>query len=143
MLGQYAGISEAHDEGGTLLRTIPDITLCSKGGRHGNTERYFPSGTTPNYSYGINYYLARDNAGEFKRVKNPTTRMLMGTMGIDGWSGSNSDGGTDPFQRSHLAFRHTKMGNFCFFDGHVDAIKFLDVPEFGWGEDPESFWQEQ
>lgn len=144
LLGQYLGISEEYDDGGSKFRTIPEITLCDKGGRHGTTETYFPPATTPNYSYGVNRFLVREYAGDFKRVKNPATRMLIGAIGIDGWSGSTSDGGTDPSKRADVAFRHTRKSNMCFFDGHVDSLKYLEVPEFylDAAQDPNDFWRE-
>lgn len=142
-LGQYAGLSKEHDPAGSQFRTIPEMTLCSKGGRYGNMERDFPSGTSPNYSYGINYFLVKGYAGEFKRVRKPTTRMLIAPIGLDGWSGSISGGGTDPAARSHIAFRHSKKGNFCFFDGHVDDSVYLDIPELSQTSllDPKDFWR--
>lgn len=143
LLGQYVNVSQEHDTGKSLQKVAPDIAFCSKGGRYGTKTNYDPSGNV-NYSYGMNAFLQGNYAAEFKRVKNPSSRMLMGTMGIDGWSGSTSAGGTDPYMREHLAFRHEKKGNFCFFDGHVDGVKFLDVPELYLTatQDPHDFWKE-
>ena len=143
-LGKYVGISKGHDVDGSLQRYLPEITVCSKGGRYGTTEVYTTPGTNHNYSYGINYFLSGAYAGEFKRVKNPSMRMLIGTIGIDYWSGSTSDGGTDPYKRTHIAFRHNREANICFFDGHAASRKHdeISVNSDNKINDPYDFWKE-
>ena len=141
-LGQYAGLPKEHDAVKSQYRIIPEMTLCQKGGRHNNLKRYFPPATTPNYSYGINRFLSRDYSLNFKNVDNPTERMLIAPIGLDGWSGG-IDSGTTPYTRTALAFRHAKMANFCFFDGHVKSRKYLDVPALYLTsvQDPKDFWK--
>jgi prepilin-type processing-associated H-X9-DG protein len=84
-----------------------------------------------NNSYALNNYLSRDDCDKLKKVKNPSTRMLVTTSGIDHWNntGTAGAGGGYCYHRDQMAFRHGKKGNFSFVDGHLESKKRDDIPE--------------
>lgn len=122
---------------------VPPVAICSKGGRYGGTD---PSGY--NMSYGLNRYLVSnesgDYSGEFKRVKNPGGRMLGATIGIDGWANLDTPAhGAGAWARNRMGCRHFKGGIFCYVDGHVNWLKYENIPlDHYAASDPGNFYKE-
>jgi prepilin-type N-terminal cleavage/methylation domain-containing protein/prepilin-type processing-associated H-X9-DG protein len=111
----------------------PAIALCDNGGAYGDNNPLFASKNTVstrnmNNSYSLNRNLIQENCGKLKLVKNSSGRMLAATSGIDGWHNLTSRRGGYIESRAYMAFRHNRMGNFAFVDGHCETRKREEVP---------------
>ena len=118
---------------------VPPVAICSKGGRNGSTD---PSGF--NMSYGLNTYLVQTYSGELKKVKNPTGRMLGAAIGIDGWANLDTAAhGAGAWARNRMGCRHFHGGVFCYVDGHVNWLKYENIPLDHYDvSDPANFYKE-
>lgn len=124
-------------EAGSKWGVAPPVTRCPGGGMDGTTNPS-KSNDFPNYSYNANYHLIREDAGEMKRVNNPSGRMLAGENGVDNWSGSTAG---SLYQKDKLAFRHNKGANVVFCDGHVDLIFYSEFPDHVKAQDTQRLWE--
>ncbi|OGV50999.1 MAG: hypothetical protein A2017_14065 [Lentisphaerae bacterium GWF2_44_16] len=118
---------------------VPPVAICSKGGRYGGTD---PSSF--NMSYGLNTYLVQTYSGELKRVKNAAGRMLGATIGIDDWANLDTPAhGSGAWARNRMGCRHFKGGIFSYVDGHVNWLKYENIPLDHYdASDPTNFYKE-
>ena len=139
---------------GTKYKKAPPLSICPEGGRDGSKGVTYNNPDwaydTPNFSYALNHFLTGDPAADaawggpygdrFKRVKNPSTRVLVTSCGIDNYYGNTHVGGRDACDRSYIAYRHNGGTNICFVDGHVEWFTHIAVPILTY--DPQMFWRE-
>ncbi|OGV56835.1 MAG: hypothetical protein A2017_21695 [Lentisphaerae bacterium GWF2_44_16] len=125
--GNYAGIADylkipeyyKHDPG---YRQAPPVSRCPEGGRDGTKNLTRSDNSNPNFSYGMNTYIGSDNAlvERMDIVKNPSSRLLLGELGPDGWFGTDDTGhGRSLWARNKLGYKHQKKSNIIFVDGHL------------------------
>jgi len=147
MTGNYAGIGDylnvpynyKIDPG---YRYAPPIARCPTGGRDG-TKNLSRSDGNPNFSYGMNSYIAGSSAKRMETVDNPSSRLLLGELGPDGWSTTKTDGhGCSLWARDKLTFKHSRLSNIVYVDGHLTLIEYLKVPITGFNktDDPNAFF---
>lgn len=134
-IAAYLGVPEEYCFYNSKYGIMPSIALCPKGARYGDANPYFgpyytESARNMNNSYALNDYLVRDHSGNLKKVKNPSTRMLATTSGIDHWNndGTAGGGGGYCYHRDQIAFRHGRKANLAFVDGHLESRKRDDIP---------------
>lgn len=136
-IGDYLGLPAWYLKSSNTI--VPPVAICSMGGRFGTTD---PSGF--NMSYGLNRYLCQDYCSELKKVKNPAGRMLVATIGIDGWLNLTDPAhGSGAWARDRMGCRHFRGGVFAFVDGHVEWIKYDEIPLNHYlADDPDNFYKE-
>ena len=158
-LGNYIGAPRNPN----LSTVAPKVTVCPNGGR------ISPPGSTsqPNFSYGYStLYVAHNNTAATGmknadgtdipisvpgRAKKPAGRMLSGDIGYDGIysispaPGTRFGGSASLYSRARFSFRHGAKTNVGFLDGHVQLMKYAEVPydaRAAHTNDPNEFYRE-
>lgn len=129
-MASYLGVSKYYDLWQTGEREAPPVSRCPMGGRDG-TSNLKTSGPNPNFSYGMNAYIAANNSSieRISNIRNQTTRMMLGELGVDGWCGADTTGhAASIWARNKMAFKHLKVSNIIYVDGHLGTISPLKVP---------------
>lgn len=115
----YLGVPAAYKSGGAKELVPPPISICPEGGRDGTKNLNRESGT-PNFSYAFCTFLAGVGGESIFRVNNPSGRLLLGGL-ID-------YGGYSLYSRNCFAYRHNARTNIIYVDGHLENLKYLEVP---------------
>lgn len=130
-ISEYIGVPRKYywSSGGT---PAPPISICPSAQRDGTKNLYKSSGN-PNFSYSFNYYLALQNSGyheKLSNVNNPSKRLLLGEIGVDGWykTADNGDGADDLQSRTHFGLPHNKQTNIIYADSHYAPMGLLKIP---------------
>ena len=142
-IAAYLDVPAEYNEGGSRDNQAPPISRCPSGGRDG-TRNVSTSGNSPNFSYAINEYLGKSSAStKLLLVHNPSSRLMLADCGTDGWSPNNEYSYGTMYYRRRVAFRHNQGANICFVDGHVEWLKYDDVPTgTNSSDDPNDFWRD-
>ena len=141
-LGDYLGISKSQRE-----HFAPDISTCPSpnSGIYGTSDpgNTMPNPSRPNFTYAHNKYiltngdpLAPDflNRLKFASISNPSERLLSGEAGYDGVykpypaTPTCASDATCLYGRGFFAFRHSKVTNVMFVDGHLGIKRYFEVP---------------
>ncbi|MHC4873085.1 MAG: type II secretion system protein [Planctomycetota bacterium] len=135
-MGAYMSLPEYYTTTPGLYES-PDLIFCDKGGTDGTLDRNQDGTNYPNYSYGVNYYLAGVYSANAKSVKNPSGRFAIVPAGID--NDINTSSVSQPGSVSHgrVAFRHNEGIVMGFFDQHVEWIHYSQMPANQWQKE----WQ--
>ncbi len=131
------------------LYIAPAIAMC-RGEGGGRSKTIDPTATDgyANYFYKVNGFLSYGTTTTFTppenmyRVRNSSTRYLLGDWGTDNWfTLANSGVG----YRSGFAYRHARKANVSFVDGHLGTLNPLEVPlnYASKANDPYSFYKTQ
>ncbi|OGV56834.1 MAG: hypothetical protein A2017_21690 [Lentisphaerae bacterium GWF2_44_16] len=103
------------------FKEAPPVSRCPEGGRDGtkNPTKVTSGGTNPNFSYSMNAYITGSHE-RMETVKNPSSRLLLGEIGSDGWFCTDNDRYAGSLlSRDRFSFRHIKKTNIIFVDGHL------------------------
>ncbi len=128
-MGNYLGLSAAYDAGGQFEKTASPVSFCAAGGRDGKTGRSRSDGAI-NPSYAMNSFLGREgNSEPLSRVKQASTRLLLGDAGVDNWlTTTDSWHCGSIYWRNKVAYRHDGWGNLVFLDLHFEPRQPAQVP---------------
>ena len=145
-IGSYLQISSEYITGGSKAQDAPPISRCPEGGRDGTSNINTGAGT-PNFSYGLNYFILGipKGTGELCEkpgmVKNTSSRMMEADGGKDKWGGGTiiCSAAQGIGNRDYIAFRHNKGTNIYFVDGHLEKWKYIDIPAT-WVTDTNQFF---
>ena len=133
-IGTYIGLSNYY--AGPTVK-IPDVLYCHKGGAK-NTGKQLDT----NFSYAVNAYLTGTTYfGEFKKIWNPSSRMLLTESGWDEFFGGDTTYSTYSYNRLKTGFRHARKANVTMADGHVIPMEYAEVPET-FNVDKKSYWRD-
>jgi prepilin-type processing-associated H-X9-DG protein len=139
----YLNVPFEYDEGQSKFMIAPPVSLCPQGRRDG-TFNPSTSPPSPNFSYSLNSSsLSAAVSEKIAGVRNPSSRLMLGEIGPDGWYGSYTGSHARTlFQRGYFSFRHFKKGNIVFVDGHLSAVGPDAVPlEHSVANDPADFYR--
>lgn len=139
----YLGVPEDNPVG-----FAPAVSKClsPRSGINGTDDPGYtmPNPTRPNFSFANNTYIVTNgdptSAGRqhrllFSKIKNPSTRLMSGETGYDGWHRPYPDppsctsGATCLYARGYFAFRHQRRTNVVLVDGHLKRMDYDDIPE--------------
>lgn len=118
-LPDYLGVPSVYKYGGEKDKEPPPVSRCPEGGRDG-TKNIFKESGTPNFSYGFCTFLGSDTAENTFKIHNPSGRLLLGDLEIGG--------GYSIYSRDCFGYRHNARTNIIYIDGHLETLKYLDVP---------------
>ena len=144
-IADYLGVPSYYKSGNPGYYHAPPIAICPEGGRDG-TKNTSIGGTSPNHSYSINCYLsnAYTTIQRMANVRNPSSRLLIGDIGPDGWFNiSNTGHGTCLYSRELFGYKHFRRTNIIFVDGHLGFLGPYQIPvnAFNASNDPNAFYK--
>ena len=144
-IGKYIGVPQCYAEGKSSSSIAAPISICPISGRDG-TKNLSTSSLMPNFSYGMNYYLASPTGVQCKmaNVKNASSRLLLADIGPDLWfSTDTTSNSCNIWSRAKIGYKHFATANLVFVDGHLSHMKPSDVPLDGYShnDDPKNFFQ--
>ncbi|OGV53240.1 MAG: hypothetical protein A2017_06135 [Lentisphaerae bacterium GWF2_44_16] len=130
-ISEYIGVSKKYywSSEGT---PAPPISICPAAQRDGTKNLYKSSGN-PNFSYSMNYYLTNSDPSyneKLGNVGNPSKRLLLGEIGVDGWykTVDNGDGADNLSGQTHFGLPHSKQTNIIYADVHYTPMNLLKIP---------------
>lgn len=143
-IASYLGVSTYYDIWQPGEKHAPPISVCPNGRRDGTSNPSTP-GPNPNFSYGMNTYIGANNATveKISNIRNSTTRLMLGELGPDGCFGTDTTGhGASLWARVKLSYKHLKVSNIVYVDGHLNTLGPLKVPlASDAASDPQNFFR--
>jgi len=132
---------------GSRRDDAPPLARCPNGGTDGTKNACRrtanPLDGNPNFSYSMNCRIWVTATVNLKiwTVSTPSTRMMVGDCGIDGWNCTVVVHAGAMSGKGHVAFRHGTSADFGFVDGHVENRQYGNVPQYNsLTTDPQRFW---
>lgn len=129
-VADYLGLSGKYYEWG---KVAPPVSICPFGGNDGTLNPTRQDAAYPNFSYGINRYLgAYPDEPSYNQstynVRNPSQRMMVSEIGVDGWNSLVPGSGTSVQWRGVISFKHNRKVNVGFVDCHITMPDFGKIP---------------
>ncbi len=139
-LADYYSLPEKYDSNGTDKDVAPLLTVCPHGGLDGTQALTHTTRNVPNYSYGSNYYLVQSYCHVFKKLKQPSSRLMVCPSGIDG-KYNTAKMGWAVVDYTTISFRHSGGTNVVFADGHYEWVPYSLFPKAkNKTADPNGWW---
>ena len=127
-IAEYLKVPEYY-KSGIGIKEAPPVSRCPDGGRDGtkNITKVSAGGTNPNFSYSMNAFIYA--ADRMETIRNPSSRLLLGEIGPDGWFCTDDARGANSLSaRDRFSFRHMRKYNIIYIDGHLSSISPDKIP---------------
>ncbi len=119
------------------------VARCPSGRRDGSNVKPDHDSTGMNNSYAFNVYLTTTAAQQgksdgrwhqYSRIKNPSTRFLMGDINYNCYDGTVDAARTTCWQQANFARRHNNAVNIAWADLHVSTLTHQETVLKGRGD---------